>query len=241
MLIKQQKVDVYDEIPAQMADKQPAMKATTGPASSKLPDFDTISKLPFACELKEYQYSKISSLSLFPNKNESEKPDVKDKNDDKSKENSITQSVTSILLSPWTAYDICHHCDSCKPYRDGMGPSSSLYYSYQLKTGENLHFLIPPTRISNFSFTDDKQLRSLKLTKVLTKGVNGEVAAIKKEGETVRLTVKTPVMIPSTRRCETGIHESVITVTYVSSGEGIKLNVQENISCTNSLISKQMA
>ena len=169
---------------------------------AKEPDFTTISKLPFNCKLNEYQYSNVSSLSLFPN--EAGQPDVKE-NKDKITAKPPTQPVTSILLSPWAAYDICHHCDSCKLYRDGTGPNSSLYHTYELKSGEKLHFLIPPTRMSAFSFTDDKKLHSLKLPKVLTKGVNGEVAAIKNEGDTVKRTVRTPVMIPSTRRCDTGM------------------------------------
>jgi hypothetical protein len=204
MLIKQQKVDVYDEVPQKIdtSTKKPTKETTP----TKLPDFEAISKIPFDCELREYQFSNTSALSLYPNRKEPKKPDTKKTSDLKSKELPVTRPVKSVLLSPWTAYDICHHCDSCKPYRDGMGPSTSLYYAYHLKSGECLHFLIPPTRVSDFTFTDDKQLRSLRLPKVLTKKVNGEVAAIKNEGEAVKSVVKTPVMIPSTRRYETGTY-----------------------------------
>lgn len=203
MLIKLQKVDVYDEIPlVQGSDGKETSSKTTAPSTAH-PDFKTISQMTFNCELKGYHYAKTSPLMLHSNKKEptAAKTTTKTKTTPLS-----TPPVTSVLLSSWAAHDICHHCDSCKGYRDGIGPSTSLYHVYQLESGENLHFLIPPTYVSEFTFTEDKQLHSLKLPRVLVKGVNGEVVALKNEGElNGKRSILSPIMIPSTGRHDSGM------------------------------------
>ncbi|KAK3709417.1 hypothetical protein QZH41_007131 [Actinostola sp. cb2023] len=179
--------------------------ASKSPQSER-PEFKVISQIPFNSELKGYQFAKASPLLLYSSKKEPHPSTTKKDNTSQIKDSPIdTRPVTSVLLSSWAAHDICHHCDSCKVYRDGIGPSTSLYHTYQLESGEHLHFLIPPTHVSEFTFTDDKQLRSLRLTKVLhvLKGVNGEVVTIKNEGElSNKPAIKSPIMIPSTGRHE---------------------------------------
>lgn len=200
MLIKLQKVDVYDEIPLTQGPdtKETTSKSITPP--SPYPDYKTICQMPFSCELKGHQYAKTSPLMLYNAKKE---PTVS-KVTTKTKTTPVSK-VTSVLLSSWAAHDICHHCDSCKTYRDGVSSSTSLYYIYQLDCGENLHFLIPPTYISEFSYNDSKQLKSLKLPRVLVKGTAGEVVALKNEGEKiVTRSILSPIMISSTGRHDTG-------------------------------------
>ena len=111
-----------------------------------------------------------------------------------------------MMLSFWAAYDTYHHCDGCKNYREGLGPSSSLSYMYTLQCGEKLQFIIPHRCLQSFTFTKEKQLRSLRLAVVLTGGTGEVVKPLKTEsgdGEAVGL-VRSPIMMPSTGRHDYG-------------------------------------
>ena len=113
--------------------------------------------------------------------------------------------LASVMLGAWAACDTYHHCDSCKHYRDGMGPSAALCYPYKLKNDQTLQFVVPPTCEAQFIFTEDRQLQSLKLPRVLKGGPGESVKLLKTENSRKEeFGVKTPVMTPSTGRYELG-------------------------------------
>ena len=118
---------------------------------------------------------------------------------------SSKRSLASVILGPHAAFDMYHHCDSCKHYRDGMGPSAALCYPYRLKNNQVLQFVIPPTCEAQFIFTEDGQLQGLRLARVLKGGPDGSVKLLKTENSKKEdLGVKTPILTPSTGRHEVG-------------------------------------
>lgn len=113
-----------------------------------------------------------------------------------------------MMLSFWAAYDTYHHCDGCKSYRESRGPSTPLSYAYPLQGGEWLRFIIPHHCVRNFTFTKDKQLRSLRLPLVLIGGKGEPVKSLKTEGDgggELPASVKSAIMIPSTGRHDCGL------------------------------------
>ena len=168
------------------------------------PVYKEVSKLPFSCLLREHRYSRTSRLRIHPATGCTVSEDTSAQL--LSVKRSPGRPTCPMMLSCWASYDTYHHCDGCKNYREGMGASSSLSCLYSLKCGEKLHFVIPHTCLQSFTFTKEKQLRSLRLPVVLTGG-SGEVVKLLKtesgDGEEVGV-VRCPIMIPSTGRHEYG-------------------------------------
>lgn len=118
---------------------------------------------------------------------------------------SFKRPLASVILGAHVACDTYHHCDSCKHYREGMGPSAALCYPYRLKNDQVLQFVIPPTCESQFIFTEDGQLQGLRLARVLKGGPEESVKLLKTENSKKEdYAVKTPIMTPSTGRHEVG-------------------------------------
>ena len=206
MLLKLQRVDVYNDIfcLAPEVESTPNKKLRGETTSCAWPDYTAVSKLPFNHDTREHKYAHISPVMAEP-KTGGEPPAEKKHGRNCA---ALKKSPTcSVMLSPWASYDVYHHCDSCKQYREGVGPSASLCYAYKLRSGKVLQFVIPPTWQRNFTFTQDKQLKSLRLPLVLSGGNGESVKSLKVEsGEETETegAVKTPIMTPSTGRHETG-------------------------------------
>ena len=207
MLLKLQRVDVYDNAhfappasptPTHSPAKRPRLDSSTG----AWPDYSAVAKLPFTYDTREHKYANTSPLVS----DSATRTDALAEKNRKWVPGSARRRCTrSVLLSPWSAFDIYHHCDSCKQYREGTGPSSSLCHAFKLRSGEVLQFVIPSSCQRHFTFTQDKQLRSLRLPLVLSGGSGESVKSLKREsGEEFEGEIRTPIMMPSTGRHETG-------------------------------------
>lgn len=205
---KLRRVDVYNEtlcIPEESTLQATPNSTVDEQERTVWPVYKEIAKLPFSCLLEEHKYTSTSKLRVHPTAGYATSGDAPTQ--PLSLKRSPRRPTCSMMLSYWAAYDTYHHCDGCKNYREGRGPSNPLSCVYTLQCGERLRFLIPHRCLQSFTFTKDKQLRSLRLPVVLTGG-NGEVVKpLKTESagdrETVGL-VKSPVMMPSTGRHEYG-------------------------------------
>ena len=202
---KLRRVDVYNETVC--TPKESSSQTTPVPSGSEKermawPVYKEVAKLPFSCLLREHRYSRTSKLRIHAATGCTVSGDVTSL----SVKRSPGRPTCPMMLSCWAAYDTYHHCDGCKNYREGMGPSTSSSYIYTLQCGEKLHFIIPHRCLQNFTFTKEKQLRSLRLPVVLTGGSGEEVKPLKTEagdGEAVGV-VRSPIMMPSTGRHEYG-------------------------------------
>ena len=190
--------------------EESTLQATPDPSGDEheriaWPVYKELAKLPFSCLLQENRYISTSKLRIHPTAGNATSGDAPTQS--LSVKRSPRRPTCSMMLSCWAAYDTYHHCDGCKNYREGRGPSTPLSYVYTLQGGERLRFLIPHRCLQSFTFTKEKQLRSLRLPVVLTGG-NGEVVKLLKtessdNGEAVG-SVKSPIMMPSTGRHEYG-------------------------------------
>ena len=222
MVQKLRRVDVYNETvctPNESSSQTTSTPSGSGQERMSWPVYKEVSKLPFSCAIREHRYSGTSQLRIHSTTgctvsgNSSTQP--------LSIKRLPGRPTCPIMLSCWAAYDTYHHCDSCKNYREGMGMNTSLSCMYTLQCGEKLHFIIPHRCVQSFTFTKEKQLRSLRLPVVLTGGSGEVVKPLKTEsgeGETVGV-VKSPVMMPSTGRHEYGektnnIFKRFETITY---------------------------
>ncbi|XP_078360674.1 GREB1-like protein isoform X2 [Oculina patagonica] len=203
---KLRRVDVYNETVC--TPEESSLQTTPVPSGSEQermawPVYKEVSKLPFSCLLREHRYSKTSKLRIHA----SSGCTVSGETSALSVKRSPGRPTCPMMLSCWAAYDTYHHCDSCKNYREGMGPNTSLSYMYTLQCGEKLHFIIPHRCLQSFTFTKEKQLRSLRLPVVLTGGSGEVVKPLKSEsgdGEAAGV-VRSPIMMPSTGRHEYGL------------------------------------
>lgn len=206
---KLRRVDVYNETPC--TPEESSIQATPDPSCDEhermvWPVYKDVAKLPFSCLLKEHRYASTSKLRVHPTSGYATSGDIPSQ--PASVKRSPRRPTCSMMLSCWAAYDTYHHCDACKNYREDRGPSTPLSYVYTLQGGERLRFLIPHRCLQSFTFTKEKQLRSLRLPIVLTGGSGEVVKPLKAEsagaGEAVGL-VKSPIMMPSTGRHEYGL------------------------------------
>ena len=203
-LQKLQRVDVYDEIPDSLI--------TSGevPVSEMdQPSYKILSKIPFNSTLVG---TRFSSVSLMHRNTEKAKKKAESKltNGDATKSDVtidvnnqvIDPPTSSVMMSPFAAYDSYHHCDDCKNYREGLGPSLFTKHVVTLGTGEQLTFIIPSTRREWFVFNEQNELQTLKLP-IVTRKSNCEGWKIpSRHSERV---VKSPVFMPSIRRPEQGM------------------------------------
>lgn len=204
---KLRRVDVYNETVC--TPEESSLQTTPIPSGSAQermawPVYNEVSKLPFSCLLGEYRYNKTSKLRAHASTGCTVSGDTCAQ--PLSVKLSPGRPTCPMMLSYWAAYDTYHHCDGCKTYRESMGPSASLSCSFTLQCGEKLHFIIPHRCLPNFTFTKDKQLRSLRLPVVLTGGSGEVVKPLKTEsgsGEEAGA-VRSPIMMPSTGRHEYG-------------------------------------
>lgn len=205
---KLRRVDVYNE--SLSNQEESTVQGTADPSGDDhenmvWPVYSKIAKLPFSCSLKEHRYASTSKLRIHSSAGNasssdpiSQPPSVK---------LSPRRPICSMMLSFWAAYDTYHHCDGCKGYRESRGPSTPISYAYTLQGGERLRFLIPHRCLQRFSFTKEKQLRSLRLPVVLTGGRGEVVKPLKVESvgdEDLIGSVKSPIMVPSTGRHDYG-------------------------------------
>lgn len=204
---KLRRVDVYNETVS--TPEESSLQTTPDPSGSEQegmawPVYKEISNLPFSCLLREHRYSRTSKLQIHASTGCIVSGDTSSQL--LSVKRSQGRPTCPMMLSYWAAYDTYHHCDGCKNYREGMGPSTSLSYMYTLQCGEKLHFIIPLRCFQSFTFTKEKQLRSLRLPVVLTGGSGEVVKPLKTEsgdGEALGV-VWSPIMMPSTGRHEYG-------------------------------------
>ena len=204
MVHKLQCVDVYNENAWSSVETLSQAKlglSVEGDGGLWWPVYAAISNLPLDCALREHRYSNCSKLRVHPStgKATSEQASVGERA-------SADRPTCSLTLSSWVAYDFYHHCDTCKNYREGTGASTSLGYVYTLQGGAKLQFVIPPNCQHNFTFTEHKQLRTLRLPLVLTGGTGEIVRSLKKEpcDKESTAAVKSPIMVPSCGRHESG-------------------------------------
>lgn len=205
---KLRRVDVYNEtmsIPEESSFQATPDRSGGDHERMVWPVYKEVTNLPFSCLLREHRYASTSKLRVHPSVGNA------------TSDNASTQALSvkrsprrptcSMMLSCWAAYDTYHHCDGCKNYRESRGPSTPLSYAYTLQDGERLRFLIPHRCLQSFTFTKEKQLRSLRLPVVLTGGSGEVVKPLKTEsvgdGEVLG-SIKSPIMIPSTGRHEYG-------------------------------------
>lgn len=208
MVQKLRHVDVYNEsLSVAEESSSHAMPDTSelNPERMVWPLYNEIIQLPFSCFLNEYKYSSTSKLRVHPLVGSTTSGDVAKRA--LPVRRSPRRPTCSMMLSFWAAYDTYHHCDGCKSYRESRGPSTPLSYAYPLQGGEWLRFIIPHHCVRNFTFTKDKQLRSLRLPLVLIGGKGEPVKSLKTEGDgcgELPASVKSPIMIPSTGRHDCG-------------------------------------
>jgi len=202
---KLRRVDVYNETVC--TPKESSLQTTPIPSGGKQermawPVYIEVSKLSFSCVLGEYRYLKTSKLRAHASTGSTVSGDAS------AQPLSVkpARPTCPMMLSYWAAYDTYHHCDGCKNYRESMGPSSSLTCTFTLQCGEKLHFIIPHGCLPSFTFTKDKQLRSLRLPVVLTGGSGEVVKPLKTESGSREeaCVVRSPIMMPSTGRHEYG-------------------------------------
>lgn len=204
---KLRRVDVYNETVC--TPKDSSVQTTPIPSGGKQermawPVYNEVSKLSFSCLLGEYRYNKTSKLRAHVSTGCTVSEDASAQ--PLSVKPSPGRPTCPMMLSYWAAYDTYHHCDACKNYRESMGPSSSLTCTFTLQCGEKLHFIIPHRCLASFTFTKDKQLRSLRLPVVLTGGSGEAVKPLKTESGSAEESgaVRSPIMMPSTGRHEYG-------------------------------------
>ena len=208
MVQKLRHVDVYNEsLSVAEESSSHAMPDTSelNPERMVWPLYNEIIQLPFSCFLNEHKYSSTSKLRVHPLVGSTTSGDVAKRA--LPVRRSPRRPTCSMMLSFWAAYDTYHHCDGCKSYRESRGPSTPLSYAYPLQGGEWLRFIIPHHCVRNFTFTKDKQLRSLRLPLVLIGGKGEPVKSLKTEGGgggELPASVKSPIMIPSTGRHDCG-------------------------------------
>lgn len=209
MVQKLRHVDVYNEsLSVAEESSSHAMPDTSelNPERMVWPLYNEIIQLPFSCFLNEHKYSSTSKLRVHPLVGSTPSGDVAKRA--LPVRRSPRRPTCSMMLSFWAAYDTYHHCDGCKSYRESRGPSTPLSYAYPLQGGEWLRFIIPHHCVRNFTFTKDKQLRSLRLPLVLIGGKGEPVKSLKTEGDgggELPASVKSPIMIPSTGRHDCGL------------------------------------
>ena len=205
MVQKLRRVDVYDEtisIPDESSSQTTPTPLENDQERMAWPVYKEVSKLPFNCVLREHRSSGTSQLRINASIMNTVSGDTSGQ--PLSIKLSPGRPTCPMMLSNWAAYDIYHHCDSCRNYREGMGMNTSLSCVYTLQCGEKLQFIIPHRCLHIFTFTKEKQLRSFRLPVVLTEGRGEVVKPLKTEsGGTVGV-VKSPIMMPSTGRHEYG-------------------------------------
>lgn len=206
---KLRRVDVYNEslsIAGESSSQVIPDTSEANPERMVWPVYNEIVQLPFSCILNERRYSSTSKLRVHPLVGNTTSGGASTQ--PLSTKRSQRRPICSMMLSYWAAYDTYHHCDGCKSYRESRGPSTPLSYAYPLQGGEWLRFLIPHRCVHSFTFTKDKQLRSLRLPAVLT-GAKGEaVKSLKTESasaEEMTGSFKSPIMMPSTGRHDCGL------------------------------------
>lgn len=206
MVQKLRRVDVYDEtisIPDESSSQTTPTPLENDQERMAWPVYKEVSKLPFNCVLREHRSSGTSQLRINASIMNTVSGDTSGQ--PLSIKLSPGRPTCPMMLSNWAAYDIYHHCDSCRNYREGMGMNTSLSCVYTLQCGEKLQFIIPHRCLHSFTFTKEKQLRSFRLPVVLTGGHGEVVKQLKTEsGGTVGV-VKSPIMMPSTGRHEYGL------------------------------------
>ena len=228
---KLRRVDVYSEVlssPGESSIQDNSSSSGDEADKMKWPVYKEISKLPLSCVLKEHRYVSTSKLRIHPSSGHATSGDVPTQST--SLKRSLRRPTSSLKLSFWAAYDTYHHCDACKNYREDRGPSTPLSYLFALQGGEKLRFLIPHRCLRSFTFTKEKQLRSLRLPVVLTGG-NGEVIKPLKTESTVSDedavgVIKSPIMMPSTGRHEYGeTNHTVVTHSTDVTSEPIEFKI----------------
>lgn len=212
-LQKLQRVDVFDEVPDSLG-----ASADIPFSEMDQPSFKILSTIPFDSTLVGGKFVSVSAIrqSFSSVKSRATNGDVHEdivgKNDVSRNDvsgNEVSNGVTrtpptsSVMMSPFAAYDSYHHCDDCKSYREGLGSSSFTKHSLTLGTGEQLTFVIPNTRREWFVFNEKNELRSLKLPTVTRASA---CEAWKMAGpHSERTVTMSPVFMPSIRRSEQGV------------------------------------
>lgn len=212
-LQKLQRVDVYNEVPEYLAASEEI------PASEMdQPSFKILSKVPFNSTLVGARFSAVSAIHRSTKKT---KPnDAKLSNGDAgvgkrgANNNKLTNDVgghdvvakdvptSSVMMSSFAAYDSYHHCDDCKNYREGLGPSLFTKHAFTLGTGEQLTFVIPSTRREWFIFNDQNELQTLKLPIVTRKSSSERWDIVSRHSEHA---LKSPIFMASIGRAEQGM------------------------------------
>lgn len=208
-LQKLQRVDVYDEVPDTMNSDVPTSEMDH-------PSYKIMSKIPFKSSLIGARFSSVSVIHQATEKAEKKidsmltngigtgiTGDVSKNNVDNYSDNVTIKDppTSSVMMSSFAAYDSYHHCDACKNYREGLGPSLFTKHVLTLGTGEQLTFVIPSTRREWFVFNEQNELQTLKLP-IVTRKLNSDGWKIaSRHSECV---IKSPVFTPSIRRSEQG-------------------------------------
>lgn len=201
-LQKLQRVDVFDEVP----DSLPVVEEI--PASEMdQPSYKILSKIPFNSTLVGTRFSSVSPIhqnsEKSRKKNESKlmngRTDVTNHviNNDVNK----NPPTSSVMMSPFAAYDSYHHCDDCKNFREGLGPSLFTKHVITLGSGEQLTFIIPSSRREWFVFNEKNELQTLKLPIVCRKSISEGWKVVSRHSERV---LKSPIFMPSIGRAEQG-------------------------------------
>lgn len=201
-LQKLQRVDVYDEAPD-------TMNADIPTSEMDHPSYKIMSKIPFNSSLIGARFSSVSVIHQATEKAEKQNSNltngaVNDVTSDVSKIDDVTVKdppTSSVMMSSFAAYDSYHHCDACKNYREGLGPSLFTKHVLTLGTGEQLTFVIPSTRREWFVFNEQNELQTLKLPIVTRKSNTEGWKIASRHSERV---MKSPVFTPSIRRSEQG-------------------------------------
>jgi hypothetical protein len=209
-LQKLQRVDVYDEVPD-------SLNASGEMTASEMdqPSYKILSKIPFNSTLVGARFSSVSVIHRNTEKGkrrteskltngDAKRNDVTIDNVSKRDlENEVIDPPTSsVMMSPFAAYDSYHHCDDCKNYCEGLGPSLFTKHGVTLGTGEQVTFIIPSTRREWFVFNEQNELQTLKLP-IVTRKSNSE--GWKGPSRHSERMVKSPVFMPSIRRPEQGM------------------------------------
>ena len=201
-LQKLQRVDVYDEVPDSLAASDVIQASEMDE-----PSFKIMSKIPFNPTLVG---SRFTSVSVIHQSSElaRKRIDSKLSNGNVSR-NDVIIDVTnnkdppssSVMMSSFAAYDTYHHCDDCKNYREGLGPSMFTKHPVTLGTGEQLTFVIPSTRREWFIFDEQNELQTLKIPVVTRKSNSEGWKIVSRHSDRI---IKSPVFMASIRRSEQG-------------------------------------